>query len=149
VSDRQVESVAVNDADQPALSIGVAATEVRNVAVSVSPRTSEIAGTMRDAAGAPTAEGVVILFPADSRMWATGSYGLRIIRPDSDGRFLLSHLPSGDHLAIALKYLPFSAWDRPATLERLRPFATPVRLVPDQLKTVELPALQTFNKTDW
>jgi hypothetical protein len=148
ITDRQVESLTVNDNGVASAAIGVTATELRNVSIAVSARTAELAGTVRNGAGAPTAEGAVILFPADARRWRSGSYGLRLIRPDSDGRFLLSHLPSGDHLAVALKDLPFSAWDAPPTLERLRPLATPVRLTDGDVKTVELQVLQTFNKTD-
>lgn len=148
VRDRLVESIAVAGRDITPSPLEVGGTEIRDVTLAVSLRSAEIAGTIRDARGATTASGVVILFPADARLWTDATGRVRSARPDSSGRFRFEHLPAGDHLVAALTEAPFGAWDDRAFLDRIKTRATPVRLEEGGLKTLELVALQTFNKTD-
>lgn len=148
VRDRLVETMTVAGRDVTPSPLEVGGTEIRDVMLAVSLRSGEIAGTVRDTRGATTAAGVVILFPADARLWTEASGRVRMGRPDSSGRFRFEHLPAGEHLVAAVADAPFGAWDERAFLEQLKPRATAVRLDEGGLKTLELVALQTFNKTD-
>ena len=148
VSDRLVETITVGGRDITPAPIDVGGADLRDVTLAVSERGGELTGTVRDGTGAPTAASVVILFPADARLWAESSGRVRMLRPDSSGRFRFEHLPAGDHLVAAVADAPFAAWDERSFLEQLKPRATAVRLEENGLRTLELPALQTFNKTD-
>ena len=147
VTDRVVERVAVEGRDLTGASVDVQDREIRNVTVAVSERAAVLSGSVRDGSGANTAKAVVVLFPIDPQLWKPTQFFVRVVRPDTSGRYFFEGLPAGDYCVIASTDLPFGSWEDPAVLEQLKPLASRARLVEGGKQTLELPALQTFNKT--
>jgi hypothetical protein len=76
--------------------------DVRGVAVTLSDRHTELAGTLQTPVGVPAPDYFVLAFPADSALWRAGSRRVQTARPATDGAFVLRGLPPGDYLVAAL-----------------------------------------------
>jgi hypothetical protein len=72
---------------------------------------ADIAGTIADAAGAPTSAYAVVVVPADRARWLPRSPHLRAVRPATDGSFRVADLPAGDYLVMAVSDLDLEAWN--------------------------------------
>jgi hypothetical protein len=75
-------------------------------------KTTEITGTVRDAAGAPVTEFVVVVLPEAAVDAAAAPRYTRAIRSDQKGSFQLRALPAGRYVVAAVPGLePGSEWD--------------------------------------
>jgi hypothetical protein len=63
---------------------------------------------------------------------------VRTARPDRTGRFLISGLPAGSYLAVALEFIEPGEKSNPEFLERLKGVATSVRLSDAEKKSMTL-----------
>jgi hypothetical protein len=66
-------------------------------------KSTEISGTLRNAAGAPAAGQVVLLFPEDRLLWVPQSRRIQLALSDAVGRYMLKGLPQGDYRIIAVE----------------------------------------------
>lgn len=65
-------------------------------------RTSEVAGALSNASGAPVTDRSVILFPADRGHWLPQSRRIHVTQPGPDGRYTIRSLPAGDYRVAAV-----------------------------------------------
>jgi hypothetical protein len=63
--------------------------------------TTEISGTLTDAAGQPVTNVAVMVFATDSRYWHEGTRHSRLAAPDARGRYVVAGLPPGEYFAAA------------------------------------------------
>ena len=148
ISDRLPASIDLNGAEVIERPVDVGREEIRGITIAVTERAGEINGIVRTADGKPSSVGAVVLFPADARLRKSWLARVRIVRPDTSGRFVFADLPAGQHLVAALASVPFGAWDDTAFLDELAPLAARVELPEAGVRTLELTSLQTFNKTE-
>jgi hypothetical protein len=78
-----------------------AGSDIDDLVLTVTDRSSTIAGTVRDVAG-PAPEYLLVLFPVERDSWQVGSRRVRSIRPDTAGHFEFSGIQAGDYYLAAL-----------------------------------------------
>ena len=109
-----------------------------DIVVTYTDRPTEIAGTLRDAAGNPVPEHVIIVFPADKSRWIPGTKRIGVARPGTDGQYSIYGLPPGDYLLAALTDVESGEWNDRAFLEMLAPAAAKVSLAVGEKKRFDL-----------
>ena len=105
----------------------------------LSNRTAKLEGEVTGERGVPSADGTVIVFPADSAKSHEGSRFVRAVRPDDKGRYQIDGLMSGDYLAIAMDYVEQGVWNDPEYLDSLRARTVKVRVAEGETQTLPLP----------
>jgi hypothetical protein len=70
--------------------------------VTLTTKTTELTGTIQDAAGQPASGVTVIVFPSDERFWAPESRRIQGVRPATDGRYQVRNLPPGDYRLVVV-----------------------------------------------
>jgi hypothetical protein len=119
----------------------VLSTILTDVVVTLSSRTWEVSGSVRDQDGRAIAGARVILFPQDRSRWYTAGYDTprRIAHAaaDREGVFRVTGALADSYLSAAVANPP-EFWMAPEYLETLVPIATPVRLDRDDRRTVDL-----------
>ena len=112
---------------------------VRGLEVELTNRVSVVAGLVTTGRGEASRDYTAIAFPQDSDRWKdTNSRYLRTGRPDQDGRFKISGLPSGDYLLIAVDHINPGESSDPEFLERIRTKATRFSLSEGEMKSIDL-----------
>ena len=112
-----------------------------DLVVTLTDHPTTLAGTVRNAQGAPDATASVLIFPADRTQWLDyGAYPrrLQIARTDRLGAFALTNLPAGNYLVIAVPDDLAGPWQAQAFLERAASLATPVIVKADQNAALQL-----------
>ena len=80
----------------------------------------QVGGTLSDAAGRPAPDFTIVIFPADKAYWLSARR-IRTARPDTDGKFSVPNLPTGDYRIAALVDIAPGEQTDPAFLEQLVP----------------------------
>jgi hypothetical protein len=78
---------------------------IQGVRMVVSTRTNEIRGMVRDAAGGPVADAIVVISPASYKTWRAGSPRFVITRSGDDGQYRHRGLPAGEYRVTAARNL--------------------------------------------
>jgi hypothetical protein len=92
-------------------------------------KSTELAGSVSDAAGRPVKDYTVVVFADDPQKWtAPMTRWVTAARPDQDGRFKITSLPAGSYYAVALEYIAQGEWGDPDLLDRLKTKAKPFTL---------------------
>jgi hypothetical protein len=112
--------------------------EVTDIEVVLTRTAAEVAGTVQDTKGAAVIDYVVVLFPPEADKWGWQSRYVRTARPDQTGRFVVTGLPAGGYLVVALDYLEPGQESDPEFLERLKSLGTSVRVGDGESKTITL-----------
>jgi len=112
--------------------------DVDNVSIVLSDRTTEIAGTVRDAVGNPAPQLTVIAFSSDQQYWRPQSRQIQAVRTDQSGAFRLRGLPPGDYEIVAVDDVQQGEWFDPSFLERVRTGAKRIALSEGEKKTQDL-----------
>lgn len=118
---------------------------IRGLEVVLTDKRTELSGAVTDARGQPVRDYTVVVFAEDEGKWSVVSQRyIRTARPDQDGRYLVSGLPAGEYLAVALDYLDQETGgaQNPELLARLRNLATSVRLGEGEKKTIDLKVVE-------
>lgn len=92
--------------------------------VTLTTKTTELTGTIQDAAGQPASAVTVIVFPSDERFWAPESRRIQGVRPATDGRYQVRNLPPGDYRLVVVSDVEPGRWFDPAFLRQLGGFAS-------------------------
>jgi uncharacterized protein (DUF2141 family) len=92
--------------------------------VTLTTKTTELTGTIQDAAGQPASAVTVIVFPSDERFWAPESRRIQGVRPATDGRYQVRNLPPGDYRLVVVSDVEPGRWFDPAFLRQLGGFVT-------------------------
>ena len=82
----------------------------------------------------------VVVFSAEPRLWGYRTRHIKAARPNQDGTFIVTGLPPGDYLAVALEYLEPGDEQDPEILEKWRRNATRVTVDAGQSTTVTIEA---------
>ena len=94
-------------------------TDIGGVVVTFSRQTTELSGSLQDAAGAPAPDYTVVVFATDDRFWLPNARRTAAVRPGSDGRFRLTGLPPGDYRLAAVTDVEPGQWCDPVFLRPL------------------------------
>lgn len=112
--------------------------DVQGAVLSFANRTQELSGTIQDAAGRPTSDFTIIVFPSDKRYWLPQSRRITSTRPATDGRFALRGLPAGDYRLTAVTDVEPGEWYDPAFLSQLLNVSIPIALADGETKTQDI-----------
>jgi hypothetical protein len=92
-------------------------------------RRTSLSGTVKNEIGEPVFAHTLVVFPADRRAWhAAMANRLRIVQPDSAGKYAIADLPPGEYLVGLVRDLDPAAFLLAETLESLAAGAVRVRL---------------------
>jgi hypothetical protein len=107
--------------------------DVRNIVITLSAPT-ELSGRLEDATGRPAPEYYIVVFPEEPAFWVPQSHRIQAVRPGSDGRFVVRHLPAGRYRIAALTDVERDEWFDRGFLERLLPASVPIHLAAGERK---------------
>jgi hypothetical protein len=113
------------------LPIEIGASErVTGVVVALVAGVTELAGTLRDARGAPAVDYTVVVFADDRVYWGPQSRRIQATRPNTDGGYVVRDLPAGEYRIAAAADLRLEPgdWFDPAVLDALRAASTRVTI---------------------
>jgi hypothetical protein len=113
-------------------------TNLTDVVITFTDRVSEISGTLMDAAGRPSPNFAIIVFPADRALWTSGSRRAKAARPASDGTYKILGLPAGNYLLVAVTDFEASDLSDAIYLTQLAAVASPIALADGEKKTQNL-----------
>ena len=115
-----VRSVEVDGVDGVAGAVDLTGKASTSIRIYLTDRVTEVLGTVA-AGGRPAADASVVIFPDDAAKWAYPSRYVRVVRADTQGRFVAPQLPPHNrYLAVALDYLDADEHTDPAFLDRIR-----------------------------
>jgi hypothetical protein len=109
-----------------------------NGLITFSDRASEIAGSVKDAAGEPGARGYVVIFSADRAHWFANSRRVVAVTPDAQGHYSIRNLPPGEYRAAVALDLEPGEWFDPDVLQSLVSSAAPLTIAGVETKTLDL-----------
>ena len=133
-----LRSVKVGDRDLLDDPLAMSGTEdVSGVQLILTDQLADVAGTVADAEGRPSAGCAIAMFPAEGNP-GFGSRRSRLVRADQNGRFRVSDLPAGLYLAAAAPEVDGDAWLTVDYMRQLRAIAEPVRLSDREKATISL-----------
>ncbi|HEY0874870.1 MAG TPA: carboxypeptidase-like regulatory domain-containing protein [Vicinamibacterales bacterium] len=112
--------------------------EITGATLVVTRKVTRVAGTVLDDRGNPTSAATVLVFADDSTEWFPYSRAVRVTRPDTDGRFTITHLPPGTYRAVALEFIERGQEEDVAFLTELRDAATLFNLMDGGTQTLRL-----------
>ena len=112
--------------------------DVAGAVLTVSDRTTDLSGTLSDAAGQPTSDYMVVVFAADPRYWTPTSRRIVAMRPSSDGRYAFRDLPAGEYRLAALTDAEPGQWFDPRVLHELVGASIPARLTDGERHTQDV-----------
>ena len=126
-SDWFVHSVTLEGRDANATPLEVTGgRDILDVQVSLTNRPSVVTGVLLDPSNVPHSEVMIAVFPQNPQSWFPNSPRIRAMRPDSNGVFTFTGLPSGDYLIAVVEDLdPGQVYDR-RFLEQVVPSAIKV-----------------------
>ncbi len=111
---------------------------ITDAVVTFADKSTELTGTLQDAAGAATSEYSIIVFPSDKQYWQPQSRRIVSVRPGTDGRFTTRNLPPGSYMIVAVTDVEPGEWFDPGFLEQLAAAAMRVTLAEGEKKTQNL-----------
>jgi hypothetical protein len=136
-----VTSVQVGGREVFGTGLDVGTSDLTDVVVTMTSRTWDLSGVVRDQDGRPVPGGRIIVFPRDRTDRHIVGYDtqrrIAHVAADRSGAFRVTGGFGGEHLIAAVTSPP-EFWMAPEYLETLVPFATPVRLELDGRRTVDL-----------
>jgi len=109
-----------------------------DVVVTIADKRIDLSGSVTDARGQAVKNAIVIAFPVQRELWT--NYGLSPVRlrsspTSSSGTYRFQSLPEGDYYLVAVPPDQADAWQDPARLAALVPFAVRVTLAWGDVKT--------------
>jgi hypothetical protein len=143
VDNRMYAMTSVQVAGREVFDIGLdlGPTHLNDVVVTLTSRTWEVSGAVRDQDARPVPGARVILFPQDRARWQTAGYStprrVMHVAADRTGAFRATGVLADTYLLAAVTNPP-EFWMAPEYLESLVPIATPVRLELGQTQSVDL-----------
>jgi protocatechuate 3,4-dioxygenase beta subunit len=142
----RMRSALVDGIDALDFPFEIAGTERRDVVVTMTQGASELGGKVSDAAGRPYPACSIVVFSRDQRYWTANSRRVDVVRPDTNGYYVLHDLPAGDYF-VAMGAADIYGMPEPPVLTELSHGATRVTLQ-DSGKTVvdlKVPARPRLN----
>ena len=112
--------------------------KLNNLRLVASPAVAELQGTVRDAAGRPSGDVLVITAAPAPALMSSANPRFRTTRTDSAGRYRLSGLPPGDYRVAALPGTDELLAQRREWLDRVSARGAAVTLPKDGVSTIDL-----------
>ena len=101
--------------------------------VTFTDRHTSLSGTVKNEIGEPVFAHTLVVFPSDRRAWhGAAANRIRLVPPDSRGKYAIADLPAGDYLVALARELNPAEIVLSETLNLLEPGALRVRLVEGQ-----------------
>ena len=121
--------------------------DVTDVVVTFTNAVPSISGMARDAAGAPAADAVVIVFPVEPGQWT--DYGLNPVRiktalTSTAGAFRLRSIPAGAYFVVAVPAARAAAWREDGFFSRLSGLATRVSIAWGQQQSIDVKLIERW-----
>jgi protocatechuate 3,4-dioxygenase beta subunit len=117
-------------------------TNVTGLEVTVTDRTTNVSGVVKNTAGEAVKDYVVAFFPALAKEGILATRFTRTIRPDQQGKYQVRGLPPGDYAAVAVESIEQGGeWD-PAFQQQMKPRGKSFRLTEGQTITLDLSLVQ-------
>jgi uncharacterized protein (DUF2141 family) len=113
-------------------------TNVTDAIITFADKSTELTGTLQDAAGTATSDYSIIVFPSDQQYWQPQSRRIQSVRPGTDGRFTLRNLPPGAYSIVAVTDVEPGEWYDPEFLSELAGAAMRVTLGVGEKKTQDI-----------
>jgi hypothetical protein len=102
-------------------------------------KTTDVSGLVTDDRNRPIVDATVVIFPLNSERWGMQSRYLRVMRPDTNGRYNIRNLPPLDEYGIiAVRNLEPGRSSDPEFLTRAREEAKPFTLAEAETKVVDV-----------
>jgi hypothetical protein len=130
-------TVAGRNALDDAIDVGEAGQD--EIVVTLTPRGTEILGTVRDARTQVVAGAAIIIIPISANgdtAWTP--HRTRETRTNAGGVFAISGLPPGDYYAVAIDDASAEGWQDTAVVASLRALATRITLRDQEFRTLNL-----------
>jgi protocatechuate 3,4-dioxygenase beta subunit len=138
----------------PAITIGgrrlegdpivLGATDVTDVAITITARLASLSGVVRDATGAAIDDASVYVFSTDRRAWTRPSWSLpqRVheARTGAKGAYRSAELADGEYFVAAVRKGQPDVWRDPSFLESLAKTAMTIKLSGGEQRTIDLTA---------
>ncbi len=96
-----------------------ASESVAGVAVTLSDRSTELTGMLKDASGKPASDYTLIVFSADKQFWSPQSRRIQSTRPSTSGTYAFRDLPAGEYRIAVVPDVEPGEWFAPAYLTGL------------------------------
>ena len=134
-----LKSVQVNGADITDTGMEFKGGDVTGLEVVLTPKATEVSGTVAGPSGRPLKDDTVVLFSDDPQRWLYPATRFVVgTRPNQEGRFEVKALPAGTYYAAAVDYLPQGEWGDPEVLDRLKRIASTFTLDEGETRTLAL-----------
>jgi hypothetical protein len=102
-------------------------------------KTTELSGVVTDDRNQPIVDATIVVFPLNSERWGMQSRYLRMLRPDTNGRYSIRNLPPLDEYGIiAVRSLDMGQGSDPEFLTRARDDARPFSLAEGETKNLDV-----------
>lgn len=111
---------------------------VEDVEVVLSRKVTELSGLVTDDRQQPVTDASVVIFPDDKERWTFGSRYLRLVRPDTNGKYAVRLTPHDGYRAIVVRGLEDGQFSDPEFLARALDYATAFRLAEGETKALNL-----------
>ena len=112
---------------------------VSGVQIVMTKKIATVSGAVTDGRGNPVLDAAVVVFPANEKLWTYQSRFVRAARPDQDGKFHVSALPSPEaYLMVAVQGLEDGQAGDPEFLAIIRDSATKFDLGEGETKAVDV-----------
>ncbi|MEZ5285819.1 MAG: carboxypeptidase regulatory-like domain-containing protein [Vicinamibacterales bacterium] len=111
---------------------------VDGVEIVLSRKRTTLTGSVRDARGQPVTDVTVVAFAADPARWTFAGRYVRSTRPDANGTYSLSLVPTDDYRVIAVRGLESGQASDPEFLARAVEDATAVDIREGETRTLDL-----------
>ena len=99
---------------------------IGDVAINLTDRRTEVAGTLSTTDGAPTSDYFVVIFPEARALWHPRSPRMRVVRPGANGSFSARDLPAGAYRIAAVTDVADDEWRQAPFLEWLFNSSVPI-----------------------
>jgi uncharacterized protein (DUF2141 family) len=111
---------------------------ISDAVITFTDKTTELTGTLQDAAGTATSDYSIIVFPTDRQYWQPQSRRIQSVRPSTDGRFTVRNLPPGAYSIVAVTDVEPGEWFDPEFLSQLAGAAMRLTLGEGEKKTQDI-----------
>jgi hypothetical protein len=108
------------------------------VQVTLTKKVSTLTGLVTDTRGNPVLDAAVVVFPSDEKLWTFQSRFIKAARPDQEGKYRITALPSADYLIVALQGLEDGQAGDPEFLASIRDAAARFDLAEGETKAVDV-----------
>jgi hypothetical protein len=105
-----------------------------DVVVTFTNRPAELAGTLQNSSGTPTADYFILVYSTNRTFWFPNSRRIVSVRPNSNGAYSIRNLPPGEYFVSALADVETGEWFDPEFLQVLVASA-PIRITIGESET--------------